>query len=166
MGMDFCMECGTKLVLRPHHEGGEMPWCEKCGAFRHPVFSTAVIMVVMDRARERVILIQQYGRGKNILVAGYVDQGESAEDACRREIREELGLTAAEVKYNRSEYLPRNNTLMLNFTVTVEEGDVHPNEEIDAWRWFSRKEAREAILPGSMAARFLNEVFDRLEGKV
>ena len=143
-----------------------MPWCEKCGAFRHPVFSTAVIMVVMDRARERVILIQQYGRGKNILVAGYVDQGESAEDACRREIREELGLTAAEVKYNRSEYLPRNNTLMLNFTVTVEEGDVHPNEEIDAWRWFSRKEAREAILPGSMAARFLNEVFDRLEGKV
>lgn len=166
MGMDYCMECGTKLTLRPHHEGGEMPWCEKCGAYRHPVFSTAVIMVVMDRARERVILIQQYGRGKNILVAGYVDQGESAEDACRREIREELGLTAAEVTYNRSEYLPRNNTLMLNFTVTVEEGDVHPNEEIDAWRWFSRKEAREAILPGSMAARFLNEVFDRLEGKV
>ena len=92
-----------------------------------------------------------------------MDQGESAEDACRREIREELGLTAAEVTYNRSEYLPRNNTLMLNFTVTVEEGDVHPNEEIDAWRWFSRDEAREAILPRSMAARFLNEYFDRLE---
>ena len=163
MEMKYCMECGGKLELRPHHEGGLVPWCAACRAFRHPVYSTAVIMIVMDAARERVILIQQYGRGKNILVAGYVNQGESAEDACRREVKEELGLTAAEIRYNRSEYLPRTNTLMLNFTVTVEEGDVHPNEEIDAWRWFRRDEAREAILPGSLAARFLHEYLDTLE---
>ena len=163
--MNYCMECGAKLELRPHHEGGEVPFCPVCGRFRHPVYSTAVIMIVMDRARERVILIQQYGRAKNILVAGYIDQGESAEAACAREVREELGLTAAEVHYNRSEYLPRTNTLMLNFTVLVEEGDVHPNEEIDAWRWFSRDEAREAILPGSLAARFLHEYFDTLESE-
>ena len=160
--MNYCMECGAKLELRPHHEGGEVPFCPVCGRFRHPVYSTAVIMIVMDKARERVILIQQYGK-KNILVAGYVDQGESAEHACAREVREELGLTAAEIAYNRSEYLPRTNTLMLNFTVLVEEGDVHPNEEIDAWRWFSRDEARTEILPGSLASRFLNEYFDRLE---
>lgn len=160
--MNYCMECGAKLELRPHHDGGEVPFCPVCGRFRHPVYSTAVIMIVMDRARERVILIQQYGK-KNILVAGYVDQGESAENACVREVREELDLTAAEVHYNRSEYLPRTNTLMLNFTVLVEEGDVHPNEEIDAWRWFSRDEARKEILPGSLASRFLNEYFDKLE---
>ena len=165
MEMEYCMACGTKLVMRPHHEGGEVPWCERCGAYRHPVYSTAVIMLVMDKARERVVLIQQYGRGRNILVAGYIDRGESAEDACRREVMEELGLTAAEVSYNRSEYLPRTNTLMLNFTVTVEEGDVRPNEEVDAWAWFTRDEARAAILPGSLAARFLNEYFDRLESK-
>ena len=163
MDMNYCMECGTRLVMKPHREGGEVPWCGRCGAFRHPVYSTAVIMLVMDAKRERVVLIQQYGRAKNILVAGYVDRGESAEDAARREVREELGLTAVEITYNRSEYLPRTNTLMLNFTVTVEEGDVHPNEEIDAWRWFTRDEAREAILPGSLAAKFLNEVFDALE---
>ena len=163
--MNYCMECGARLEPRPHHDGGEVPFCPVCGRFRHPVYSTAVIMIVMDRARERVILIQQYGRAKNILVAGYVDQGESAEAACAREVREELGLTAAEVQYNRSEYLPRTNTLMLNFTVLVEEGDVHPNGEIDAWRWLSRDEAREAILPGSLAAKFLNEYFDKLESE-
>lgn len=163
--MRYCMECGTKLELRPHHEGGLVPWCDTCGAFRHPVYSTAVIMLVMDRAQERVILIQQYGRAKNILVAGYVDQGESAEAAARREVREELGLAAAELRYNRSEYLPRTNTLMLNFTVLVDGEDVRPNEEIDAWRWFSRDEARAAILPGSLAARFLNEYFDKLESE-
>jgi len=163
--MNYCMECGAKLELRPHHDGGEVLFCPVCGRFRHPVYSTAVIMIVMDRAQERVILIQQYGRAKNILVAGYIDQGESAEVACVREVREELGLTVAEVRFNRSEYLPRTNTLMLNFTVLVEEGDVHPNEEIDAWRWFSRDAAREAILPGSLAARFLHEYFDKLENR-
>ncbi len=80
-------------------------------------------------------------------------------------MKEELDLTAAEVCYHRSEYLPRTNTLMLNFTVTVEESDVHPNEEIDAWAWYARDEARAAILPGSLAARFLNEVFDELDAK-
>ncbi len=161
--MDYCMDCGTKLELRPHHDGGRVPWCPVCGRFRHPVYSTAVIMIVMDEARERVILIQQYGRGKNILVAGYVDQGESAEDAVRRELKEELGLEAVTLRYNRSEYLPRTNTLMLNFTVTVKAGQVHPNEEIDAWRWFTREEARRNILPGSLAARFLEEELDREE---
>ena len=161
MPMRYCMECGAELELRAHHEGGEVPWCPACGRFRHPVFSTAVIMLVMDRARERVILIQQYGRAKNILVAGYIDQGESAEDAARREVREELGLTAAEVHYNRSEYLPRTNTLMLNFTVLVEEGEVRPNEEIDAWRWFTREDARregvESVLFGSRSSLFFDE---------
>ena len=161
--MKYCAECGTRLEIRPYHGGGEMPWCETCGSFRHPTYSTAVIMIVMDKSREKVILIQQYGRDKNILVAGYVNQGESAEAAVRRELREELGLEAVELHYNRSEFMPRRNTLMLNYTVIAEEGAVTPNEEIDAWRWFSRAEAREAIFPGSLAAQFLNEYLDSVE---
>ena len=160
MEMKYCMECGGKLTPRPHREGGLVPWCGGCGAFRHPVYSTAVIMVVMDGTRQRVLLIQQYGRGKNILVAGYIDRGEAAEDACRREVGEELGLTVRSLRYHRSEYLARTNTLMLCFAVEVEPGEMRPNGEIDAWGWFSLSEAREAILPGSLAARFLNEVLD------
>ena len=160
MAMRYCMECGKALELRPHHEGGEVPFCPVCGRFRHPVYSTAVILVVTDPAGENVILIQQYGRDKNILVAGYIDQGESAEDAARRELREELGLTAASVRYHRSEYLARTNTLMLCFAVTAAGTDVTPNEEIDAWHWFPREEARRAILPGSLAAKFLYEILD------
>ena len=68
-----------------------------------------------------------------------------------------------EIHFNESRYFAPSNTLMLNFAVTVAEDEAQPNWEIDAWRWFSREEARGAILPGSMAARFLNEYFDRLE---
>ncbi len=162
--MRFCVDCGAALELRPHHDGGEVPFCPVCGRFRHPIYSTAVIMAVMDEAEEHVILIQQYGRGKNILVAGYVDRGESAEDAARREVREELGLEAVSLRYNRSEYLARTNTLMLSFAVTVRAGEVRPNDEIDAWAWYTREDALREILPGSLAAKFLGEILSRPRG--
>lgn len=155
MKMNYCMECGTLLYLKPHGEEGLVPYCDGCGAFRYPVFNTAVSLLVVDEKRENIILIRQYGRPHYILVAGYVNRGEDAEDAARRELREELGLTAKTVRFNRSHYFPPSNTLMLNFTVTVAAEEVHPNREVDGWQWFSLEEARGAIKPGSLARAFL-----------
>ena len=160
MEMNYCMQCGTKLVIRPHETEGDVPYCEACGAFRYPVFNTAVSMIVMDEARERVILIQQYGKASYVLVAGYVNKGEDAETAAAREVKEELGMTVSSVAFNRSHYYERSNTLMLNFTVTVKESEAHPNREVDAWSWFSLEESRRNIRPGSLAEIFLNGYLD------
>ncbi len=156
VSMDYCMQCGTKLEMRYHEaEGREIPYCSSCGAYRHPVFSTAVSMIVTDRKREKILLIQQYGRPDYILVAGYVNCGEDAEDAVVREVREEVGLRVTDVHYNHSRYFPRTNTLMLNFTAVVDDEDVKSNEEVDAWRWFTPEEAKENIRPNSLARAFL-----------
>lgn len=155
MKMNYCMECGTLLHPLPHGEEGLIPYCDTCAAFRYPVFNTAVSLLVMDERKEHIILIRQYGRPAYILVAGYVNHGEDAEDAARRELMEELGLEALSVSFNRSRYFPPSNTLMLNFTVTVKKEDAHPNREVDAWQWFSLTDAREAIKPGSLARAFL-----------
>ena len=155
MKMNYCMECGTLLHVLPHGEEGLIPYCDTCAAFRYPVFNTAVSLLVMDERKENIILIRQYGRPAYILVAGYVNHGEDAEDAARRELMEELGLEALTLSFNRSRYFPPSNTLMLNFTVTVKKEDAHPNREVDAWQWFSLPDAREAIKPGSLARAFL-----------
>ena len=155
MKMNYCMECGTLLHPKSHGEEGVFPWCDACGAFRYPVFNTAVSLLVADEAEENILLIRQYGKPDYILVAGYVNQGEDAEDAARRELMEELGLTAESIRFNRSRYFPPSNTLMLNFTVTVKSGEAHPNHEVDAWRWFGVEEAREAVKPNSLARAFL-----------
>ena len=160
MEMNYCMQCGTKLHLRHHDTEGEIPYCDSCGAFRYPVFNTAVSMLVMNEAKDRVILIQQYGRPFYVLVAGYVNKGEDAEAAAAREVREELGLTVKEVHFNHSHYFAPSNTLMLNFTVTVSEQEAHPNWEVDSWRWFTVEEARRSIKPNSLASAFLNGYFD------
>ena len=155
MKMKYCMECGTALQIKDHGSEGLVPYCERCAAFRYPVFNTAVSLLVTDEAGEKVILIRQYGRPHYILVAGYVNRGEDAEDAARRELREELGLTAKSLRFNRSRFFPPSNTLMLNFTVTVSSEQVRPNSEVDGWRWFTLDEARAAIKPNSLARAFL-----------
>ena len=155
MEMNYCMYCGTRLQIREHKTEGLVPYCEKCGAFRYPVFNTAVSMLVMDESRSRYLLIRQYGKPHYVLVAGYVNRGEDAEDAAAREVREELGMTVTSARFNRSHYYAPTNTLMLNFTVTVAESAPHPNWEVDDWSWFAPEQARQAIKPGSLAAAFL-----------
>ena len=161
MEMNYCMQCGGKLEPRFHEgEGRPIPWCESCSAWRYPVYNTAVSMVVMDEKRERVLLIRQYGRPFWVLVAGYVNLGEDAEDAAAREIREELDMTVTGLRFNHSHYFAPSNTLMLNFTATVAEELPSPNWEVDSWSWFSIEEARANIKPGSLAEAFLKGSFD------
>ena len=86
--------------------------------------------------------------------------GEDAENAAVREVREEIGLEAREVCFNHSHYFAPSNTLMLNFTVTVDDEEAHPNWEVDSWQWFPIEEARRQIKPGSPAEAFLNGYLD------
>ena len=161
MEMNYCTQCGGKLELRFHEgEGRLIPWCESCGAYRYPIFNTAVSMVVMNEKKEKVLLIRQYGRPAYVPGAGYVNQGGDAEGAGAREIREELDLTVSSLHFNHSHSFAPSNTLMLNFTATVKEDQPRPNREIDDWAWFSLEEAKAHIKPGSLAEAFLRGSFD------
>ena len=102
MEMNYCMQCGSKLQIREHEHEGPTPWCETCGAWRYPVFNTAVSMIVMNEQRDKVLLIKQYGRPFYVLVAGYVNRGEDAEAAAVREVREEVGMEVISVHFNHS----------------------------------------------------------------
>ena len=154
--MLYCMQCGEKLEMRYlPSEGRDIPYCTACGDFRFPVFNTAVSMIVTCPATGRIALIRQYGRPGFILVAGYVNRGEDAEDAAVREVREEMGLKVTAVRFNHSHFFAPSNTLMLNFTAEVESEEVHVNTEVDSYAWFSKDEARQQILQGSLAQAFL-----------
>ena len=157
----FCPACGTALEER-HLEGeGTVPYCVHCAAFRFPQYNVAVSMIVRDEATGDILLIQQYGRPFYILVAGYVNRGEQAEQAVEREIREETGLTVTRARFNRTRFFEPSNTLMINFTAFVANADgIYVNEGVDHYAWFTPEEARRNIRPGSLAAEFLNAYLD------
>ena len=157
----YCPAGGSKLSERPLDGGGFVPYCEQCDAYRFPQYNVAVSMIVRDSVTGRILLIQQYGRPFYILVAGYVNRGERAEDAVVREIREETGMEAERIHFNRTKFFEPSNTLMINFTAYISDAsNLHTNAEIGRCKWFAPEEAQANIKPGSLAAEFLNAYLD------
>lgn len=138
-----------------------MLFCEKCNQYRFPVYNVAVSMIVVNEQNGKIMLIQQYGKPVYILVAGYINRGEQAENAVAREIKEETGMTVSHIKFNRTKFYEPSNTLMCNFTAFVkDDSELNTNGEIDKYKRFEKEEARKNILPDSLASFFLNSYLD------
>ena len=161
MSSTHCRKCGAKLIEKEMKNEGIVPYCPECEEYRFPQYNVAVSMIVVNKSKDEILLIQQYGRPSYVLVAGYVNRGESLEDAVRREIKEETGMTVSELKFNRTQFFERSESLMCNVTAFVEDdSEMDPNYEIDKYSWFSREGARENIRPDSLAEFFLNSYLD------
>lgn len=160
----YCTKCGSLYEVREMEGEGMVQFCPVCNAWHFPVFNTACIMIVVDRVNRKILLIKQYGKPDYILVAGYVNRGENAETTVVREIREETGLDVSEIRFNRSEYFERSNSLMLNFTAYVDDASaLHVNREVDSYAWFSFEDAKRNIKEGSLAKKFLLSYLDGIE---
>ena len=155
MELNYCPVCGERLRLRQHPTEPPTPWCERCGDWRFPLYSAAVSVILLDPTGSRMLLIRQYGEREPVLVAGYVDKGERAEDAVIREVREELGMMARAPRFLGSHYYAPSETLMLNFLATVEEETPRPNAEVEGWLWVPAAEASRLVKPGGLAETLL-----------
>ena len=152
-----CFECGAELIEQKLEGEGIVPYCPQCQQFRFPMYNVAVSMIVINQQTGEILLIKQYGRPSFILVAGYVNRGEQVEHAVCREIKEETGMTASHIKFNRTSFFEPSNTLMCNFTAYVKDSsELSPNSEIDSYQWFAPEDARLNIRPNSLASQFLN----------
>ena len=160
--MNYCVECGTRLELRDCPGEGMIPYCPSCKAVRFPIFNTAVSMEVLNPSKDRILLIRQYGKKRNILVAGYVNRGECAEHTVVREVRAEMGLHVSDVRFQKSKFFEPSNTLMLNFSCVADTEDLSGmTSEVDFAQWYSFEQAAEQIAPNSLAQEFLNHFLNK-----
>ena len=163
MSEKYCQVCGSELIDKELEGEGMVPFCPACNEFRFPMYNVAVSMIVINKKTDKILLIKQYGRDVYILVAGYVNRGEQLEHAVVRELKEETGMTASQIRFNRTKFFEPSNTLMCNFTVYVDsDSELSTNKEIDSFNWFAFDDARKNIKPGSLAAEFLNAYLDEL----
>ncbi len=154
----FCPDCGQRLTARALGDEGLVPWCDACSRPWFDSFSTCIIAAVMNADGE--ILLQREARRpeREVLVAGYIKPGESAEDAARREIAEETGLTAASLRYMGSYPHMNGNMLMLGFAA-IAEGEAHPDSsEVMSSRWCTLDEAVAALREGSVAQKLVQSI--------
>ncbi|WP_144118389.1 NAD(+) diphosphatase [Catellatospora sichuanensis] len=141
----FCGSCGAATVSR---NGGHLRVCADagCGRLLFPRIEPAVIMLVESADTPRRCLLARH-RGSAVggysTLAGFVEIGESLEDAVRREVAEEAGVPVGSVTYVASQAWPFPAGLMLGFraTATAYTVTVDGQELVEA-RWFTRAELR------------------------
>lgn len=139
----FCGACGTETVAEA---GGHIRRCPNpsCGIEHYPRTDPAVIMLAT--CGDWCVLARQprFPDGMYSTLAGFVEPGESLEEAVAREVAEEVGLDVIDARYQHSQPWPFPASIMLGFRAEVAPGDLIPDPvELEDARWFHRDELRD-----------------------
>jgi NAD+ diphosphatase len=139
----FCANCGAPTELA---EAGHIRLCPRCGVEHHPRTDPVVIMLVLRG--DEVLLGRQpsWPPGRFSALAGFVEPGESLEEAVAREVREEACVEVGPPRYVSSQPWPFPASLMLGFTAPWVAGEPRIGDgELEDARWFARAEVEEAV---------------------
>ncbi|HEU5137124.1 MAG TPA: NAD(+) diphosphatase [Steroidobacteraceae bacterium] len=138
-----------------------------CGTEFFPRLDPAIIVLVTDASGERALLGRQasWAQGRYSTIAGFVEPGESLEDAVIREVEEETGVLSGDVEYVASQPWPFPSSLMLGFRAVARTFDITLRDgELEDARWFTRAEltSDKATLPpaGAISARLIDAWLD------
>jgi NAD+ diphosphatase len=132
----FCANCGAPSESL---EAGHLRVCPACGAQHHPRTDPVVIMLVTDGDRALLGRQASWPTGRYSALAGFVEPGESLEEAVAREVREEAGVQVADVRYRSSQPWPFPSSLMLGFAAGWAAGEPAVRDgELEDVGWFTR----------------------------
>ncbi len=134
----FCGICGS--AARPAAAGNSRLCVnDKCQREIFPRVDPAIIVLVEDGGRCLLGRQQTWPEGRYSTIAGFVEPGESLEDAVRREVYEETNIRVGKVTYHSSQPWPFPSSLMLGFTAEARSTDIELNDgELEDAQWFTR----------------------------
>jgi NAD+ diphosphatase len=161
----FCGACGAP---NGPARAGHVMRCSRtgCGHETFPRLDPAIIVLVTSADGERALLGRQasWPPGRYSTIAGFVEPGESLEDAVIREVEEETGVHVGDVQYDSSQPWPFPSSLMLGFRAVARSHEITLRDgELEDARWFSRADvaAGNPALPppGAISARLIDGWF-------
>lgn len=131
----FCGQCGTATRSRAAERAKE---CPACGLLSFPRVSPAII-VLIERGRHLLLARNhRFPTGRFSVLAGFVEPGETLEEAVAREVREEVNIEVSDIRYFASQPWPFPHSLMVGFTAQYAGGEIRPDPaEIAEAAWFT-----------------------------
>ncbi len=150
----FCGCCGGEL--KAHCELTAMV-CPRCGNLIFPRIEPCIIVLV--HKDDKVLLARHANRNARFYacLAGFMEAGETAEEAVRREVKEETNLAVKNIKYFGSQSWPYPSQLMIAFTAEYDYGEMHLQQsEIADAQWFAADELPQTPPKGSIAYRLID----------
>jgi NAD+ diphosphatase len=165
----FCGTCGSATV--PARSGHAVVCSDaSCRTEQFPRIDPAIIVLVSDGARALLGRQAAWPPGRYSTIAGFVEPGESLEDAVLREMLEETGVRVDRVEYFSSQPWPFPASLMLGFTARAVSTDIDlRDQELEDARWFTRDDLAggTVILPPRQSISFslIEHWFDAAGGR-
>jgi NAD+ diphosphatase len=139
----FCAQCGSPTTMA---SAGWKRHCPACRASHFPRTDPVVIMLATRGDRALLGRNRRRPGARFSCLAGFVEPGETPEEAVRREVREEAGVRCGRVRYLAAQPWPFPSSLMMGFlTEALSEEITVDAEELAEARWFSRDEIREMV---------------------
>ena len=159
----FCPSCGQPLRLHATETALE---CPACGRLLFPRIEPCIITLI-TRGDELLLLRNvKDTRGIYACLAGFVEAGETLEQALRREVREETSLEVENIRYAGSQAWPFPDQLMMAFYADYKSGEIRIQEsEIADARWFHPDALPPLPKPGSIARRLIQRRISELTGE-
>lgn len=144
-----CGACGHPTLLA---RAGHSARCgnAECRLETFPRLDAAIIVLVEHEGRALLGRQPGWPAGRYSTLAGFVEPGESLEDAVRREVAEEAGVRVDRCRYHSSQPWPFPASLMLGFRAEASDPSISLGDELEDARWFSRAELRAAIAAGEV----------------
>lgn len=158
----YCGACGSRF--EPFEKERAMR-CTGCGYLAYPKISPCVIVLVRDGSKFLLARSPHFRQGLYSILAGFIEIGESAEQAVHRELMEEVGVRVKNVRYITSQPWPFPSSLMLGFVADYDGGELKPDGvEIEAADWFDAEHLPEHLPHELSISSYLIRLF--LDGKL
>lgn len=143
----YCSNCASGMQAL---DGGTRLKCSECGMDHFPRVDPSVIMLPV--CGDKCVMGRQasWPEGLYATIAGFIEPGETIEQACKRETEEEIHRPVTRVEYVASQPWPFPSSLMIGLICEIEDGDVIPDDDLEDARWFTRDEVR-ALYQGDIA---------------
>jgi NAD+ diphosphatase len=155
----FCGVCGTRTVQRAHERSKE---CPECGLLMFPKISPAIIVLIEKDDKILMARSPHFPEGLYGLIAGFVEPGESIEEAVVREVYEEVGIFIKDIEYFGSQPWPYPDSLMIGFTAKYSHGEICvDNVEIEDAGWFTKDELPSVPGTDSISGQLVQVFLDR-----
>jgi NAD+ diphosphatase len=157
-----CGRCGTPLRTKTTERAKE---CPQCGQLHFPRLAPAIIVLVERGDQLLLARSRHFMPGMYSVLAGFVEPGESLEEAVVREVKEEVGIDVKDIRYFSSQPWPFPHSLMIGFTATYDGGEISLNdEEIEDAGWFTADNLPR--IPGkiSIARKLIDWFMDKQGG--
>ncbi|MCR5786543.1 MAG: NUDIX domain-containing protein [Acholeplasmatales bacterium] len=160
MKINYCPLCGTKT--NSIHLGDEdLSLCPKCNK-KYPSFNyTCVIIICINEEGNIAVIRQSYGVDRFVLVAGFVKPLEALEDCVKREVNEELGLNASNIRYLESIPMENTENLMCAFVCDVK-GFISLSSEVKEIKFVKIDEAIKLLNSATIALKVVKDYARKL----